>query len=135
MCRDTPGENDMRIFVLALCASLISACASSSVMVSDAQIAAFERAKTTESEVIARLGPPTTVINDNGQHTLMYSGAQMQARLNAGPLVGGTDVRASSVMLRFGPDGKLIDIISLQQASGTTMGLEAMTVTPLEMKP
>jgi hypothetical protein len=35
-------------------------------MVSDAQVAAFERGKTTEAEVVARLGQPTTVINHNG---------------------------------------------------------------------
>jgi outer membrane protein assembly factor BamE (lipoprotein component of BamABCDE complex) len=130
----------MRLFAAVVSAFVVSACASNGVVVSDAQAAAFERGKTTEAEVVAMLGQPATVINHNGGHTLMYSGAQAQARPAlfipiVGPLVGGTDARASSVMLRFDIDGKLVDIISSQYASSTAMGVGAMTVTPLEFKP
>ncbi len=127
----------MRLLATVVSAFVVSACAGNGAMVGDAQVAVFEPGKTTEAEVVARLGPPTTVINHSGGHTLMYSGAQAQARPasfipNAGPMAGGTDVRSSSVMLRFGPDGKLVDIVSSQQASNAVSGLGAMTVTPLE---
>jgi hypothetical protein len=130
----------MRLVATVLFTSAISACASNGIMVGDAQVPAFERGKTTEAEVVARLGQPSTIINHNGGHTLMYSGAQAQARPAlfipiVGPLVGGTDVQASSVMLRFDIDGKLVDIISSQHVSSTATGLGAMTVTPLEFKP
>jgi hypothetical protein len=123
-------ETDMKLFAAVASALVVSACAGNGVVVGDAQRAAFEPGKTTEAEVVARLGPPTTVINHGGGHTLMYSEAQAQ-----GPLLGGTDFRAGSVMLRFGLDGKLVDIISSQHASPAAAALGAMTITPLEFKP
>lgn len=120
---------------------VLSACASHGVMVSQEQVSALERGKTTEAEVIARLGQPTSVSTVNGQRTLIYSGAHAQARPASfipfvGAFVGGTDVRASSVILRFDATGHLADVISTQTASGTGMGLAAgAPIAPVEAQP
>lgn len=108
----------------------ISGCASHGVMVSDQQAQQFQKGKSTEAEVVAVLGQPTTTVTRGGSRTLMYSGAQAQARPASfipiiGPLVGGSDVRASSVMFQFGPDGRLVDVVSTQHSSGTGTGFAA----------
>lgn len=119
---------------------LITGCASHGVMVSDQQLQQIKRGITTEDEVIATLGRPTTVTSVNGQRILIYSGAYAQARPASfipviGPLVGGSDVRASSVVLRI-QNGVVSDISSSQTATGGGTGLAAgPSITPVPDQP
>ncbi len=116
----------------------LSGCASHGVMVSDQQARQFQKGKSTEADVVAALGQPTTTVTHGSTRTLLYSGAQAQARPASfiplvGPLVGGSDVRASSVMFQFGPDGRLVDVVSTQHSSGGGTGFAAgapMAQTP-----
>lgn len=112
--------------VVVAASFFLSGCASHGVMVSEQQVQQFKRGETTEAQVIAALGQPTTVSSYNGQRSLIYSGAHAQARPASfipliGPLVGGADVRASSVVFRV-KDGVVIDIISSHTASGSGTG-------------
>lgn len=124
-------------------AALVSlfGCASHGVMVDQNQLSGFKRGETTEQEVIAKLGRPTTTSNHNGNRVLIYSGAYAQARPASfipivGPLVGGTDVRASSVVLRFDSTGKLSDITSSQHESGGGTGFAAgAPISQVEQQP
>lgn len=107
----------------------MAGCASHGVMVSDEQVKQFKRGETTEAQVLAALGQPTTVATVNGQRMLVYSGAYAQARPATfiplvGPLVGGSDVRASSVFFRV-ENGVVVDIISSQTATGGGTGFAA----------
>lgn len=111
-----------------MCASLIG-CASHGVMVSDQQVQQFKRGETTEAQVVAALGQPTTVTSVNGERFLIYSGAHAQARPASfipliGPLVGGTDVRSSAVVFRI-INGTVVDITSSQTAMGGGTGFAA----------
>ena len=115
-----------------LLAVALLGCASHGVMVSPEKVATLKKGESTEAAVIATLGQPTTVTTHNGVRMLMYSGSQVQSRPASfipfiGPFVGGADIRASSVALRFGADGKLADIISTQHNSGTGTGFAAGT--------
>lgn len=115
-----------KTFAALAVAVTLAGCASHGVMVSDQQLQQFKRGETTEAQVIASLGQPTTVSTYGGQRTLIYSGAQSQARAATfipviGPLVGGADVRASSVMFRV-VDGIVVDFSSTQTATGSGMG-------------
>ncbi len=120
---------------IAVVASVVlSGCASHGVMVSEQQVQQFKRGETTEAQVVAALGQPTTVTSYNGQRMIVYSGAHAQARPASfipfiGPFVGGADVKASSVIFRV-TDGVVTDIISSQTASGSGAGFAAGT--PIE---
>ena len=118
--------------ILAITILALAGCASHGVMVSAEKVASLKRGVSTEADVIAVLGRPTTISVFNGTRMLVYSGAQAQARPASfipfiGPLVGGTDVQASMVMLRFDADGKLTDINSSQTNTGSGTGLAAGT--------
>lgn len=125
------------LFALAV---ILAGCASHGVMVSDQQVQQFKRGVTTEAEVVAALGQPTTVTTFNGMRMLVYSGAYAQARPASfipiiGPLVGGSDVRASSVMFRI-ENGIVADIISSQTASGGGTGLASgPAIAPVPNQP
>ena len=119
----------------AACALLIGGCASHGVMVNEQQVQQFKRGESTEAQIVAALGAPTSTMNVNGQRSIVYSGAQAQARPASfipfiGPLVGGTDVRATSVVFRFDASGRLSDVISSQHASGTGTGFAAGSPMP-----
>lgn len=118
------------MIVGVLLAAALLGCASHGVMVSPEKVATLKKGEATEADVIATLGNPTTVTNVNGVRLLMYSGSQVQSRPASfipiiGPLVGGSDVKASAVMFRFGADGKLVDVISTHTNSGTGTGFAA----------
>jgi outer membrane protein assembly factor BamE (lipoprotein component of BamABCDE complex) len=119
----------------------LAGCASHGVMVSDQQAAQFKRGETTEAEIIATLGAPTVTTTINGQRSISYNGAQVQARPASfipfiGPFVGGADVRASSVVFRFDGSGKLAETVSNQHASATGTGLAAGSpISQVEAQP
>ena len=115
-----------------LLAAALLGCASHGVIVSQEKVATLKKGESTEADVIATLGQPTTVTTYNGVRMLVYSGSQVQSRPASfipfiGPFVGGADVKASSVVLRFGADGKLADIISTQTNTATGTGFAAGT--------
>ncbi|WP_130472763.1 hypothetical protein [Candidatus Magnetaquicoccus inordinatus] len=118
-----------------------SGCASHGVIIDDKQLTQFKRGVTTETDVIAALGKPTGITTHNGQRMLSYGGAHAQSRPESfipivGSFVGGMDVRASSVIFNFGPDGVLSDIISSQHSSGSGFGFAAGTpLTPDREQP
>jgi len=115
--------------------ALMAGCVAHGVMVSDEQIAKFKRGETTESDIVAALGRPTTVSTRNGVRMIFYSGVQAQARPATyipfiGGLVGGADSKHSMVMFSFDANGVLKDVTSTQSATGTGTGFAAGTPIP-----
>jgi hypothetical protein len=113
--------------IAAALALTLSGCFSHGVMVSEEGVQKIKRGETTEPDVIAALGRPTTISTTNGRRILVYSGAVAQARPASfipiiGPLVGGTDVRASMVMVTV-VNGVVTDISSTQTETGSGSGL------------
>lgn len=96
-----------------LVASALAGCASVGVKVTDEQMASFKEGITTEADVIAALGAPTTRVRTaDGSVTLGYSHAQYNTKAATfipivGLFAGGADMRSSAVILSFGKDGKL----------------------------
>lgn len=123
-----------------LCALLIAGCVSHGVQVSAEKVAQFKPGVTTEADVVAALGQPTSVTSMNGQRLLSYAGAQAQARPTSfipivGLFAGGADVRYSMTMFKFGADGKLVDTTQTNGASGANTGLAAGTMPPVADQP
>lgn len=123
-----------------LCALALTGCVSHGVQVSAEKVAQFKPGVTTEADVVAALGQPSTVTSANGQRIITYSGAQAQARPASfipivGLFAGGADVRYSMTMFKFGADGKLIDTSQTNGASGASTGFAAGTMPPVADQP
>ncbi|MDD2663982.1 MAG: outer membrane protein assembly factor BamE [Dechloromonas sp.] len=121
-------KHSFRILISAS-ALLLSACVSHGVMVTEQQVSQIRRGETSEAEVVAILGQPTSISSINGRRMLIYSGMYAQPRPATfipvvGPLVGGADVRASSVVISIS-DGIVSDIYSTHTASASGTGLAA----------
>src|ERR1700740_1236710 len=101
---------------LALCAGLgLAGCMSSGTEVSDAQIDQFVKGKTTEAEVIAKLGPPeTSQRTADGERMDMYSYANVAPRAESfipffGMFFAKTDMKSKLVIFTFSKNGVLKD--------------------------
>lgn len=106
----------MRYLVLVAALALASCAQQTGVQVQPEQYAHIEKGKSTEADVVAALGKPTTVTESNGYRFLSYSGSRAEA--NAAtfiPIVGlaaGTvKSQYTMVMFKF-RDGVLEDIVS-----------------------
>lgn len=121
----------MKLFIFTMLLSLmLGGCASYGVMISEKQANQFKRGETTERDIIAVLGNPSTVTNTNGQRTIAYTGMQAQVRPETfipfvGAFVGGSDAQVTSVAFSFDAAGTLTDIVSSQSNSGYGMGFAA----------
>lgn len=115
----------MRASVAA--ALFLAACATSGIKVSDQQIAAFERGKTTYPEVIAALGEPTFQMNNGALRVASYGSSTVRTRPQTfipfvGAFVGGADMRTSSVTFTFDRNDVLQNVSSSSSAVGSGLG-------------
>ena len=126
----------MRTQLVVVAASiLICGCVASGVIVNEQQVQSFKRGETTEAQIIAVLGAPTSRSNINGQRSISYTGVQAQARPASfipyiGGLVGGSDVRHSNYTFTFDSSGKLSNVVSTEGATGTGHGFAAGGAMP-----
>ena len=126
------------ILVLALA---VGGCASTGVRVTDDQVAQFKEGQTTQQEVIAALGQPTTTMrNSDGTTMIMYTYAEARTRASTfipivGIFAGGVDSRSSNVMLTFDQDGILKSTSSSASEYGTTSGITVDTDGPVSNQP
>jgi outer membrane protein assembly factor BamE (lipoprotein component of BamABCDE complex) len=116
--------------VVALCAALVLAgCMSSGTNIADSQLDQLVRGKTTEAEVIAKLGPPTMRDRDaSGEHVLTYSYSHIAPSAQSFiPIVGGLiatmDMKGKMVRLTFTPVGVLKDWTSTENDMSSNNGL------------
>jgi hypothetical protein len=111
--------------------ALLTGCVSAGVQVKQEQLAEFKNGITTESEVVQKLGKPTTsMINSDGTKMLGYSFVHAQARASSfipivGAFVGGSDSQINSTLFRFDQSGKLISYSSTESQYGSGTGLSA----------
>ena len=121
-----------------LVAALISACASSGVKISDAQLGALKKGSTTADEVVSIFGSPTTRTKlADGALVLQYVYAQAQIRASTfipvvGMFTGGSDIRSNITILKFDLSGKLAEITTTESQMGTGNGLYSGQTSSLE---
>lgn len=122
-------------------ALLLSACGATGVQVKPDELTSFKKGVTTEPDVIAKLGNPTSqTITSDGNTMIMYNYMAYQTRAQsfipiAGAFVGGADVQSSMVMFRFGPDGKMIDYTANNGAMGSATNLAAPSTPTTPAQP
>lgn len=126
----------MRRFVTTLAAFILAGCAATGVKISEEALASLKPQQTTVDQALAALGAPTSRIRlGDGTTMLQYTYAEAKIRGASfvpivGAFAGGSDIRTSMATLRFGADGKLIDVTSSESQYGTGIGASAGSVTP-----
>ncbi len=118
--------------IIIMCLAL-SACTSAGIKVDQSKMAQFHKGSTTESQVIAALGPPTNFQqNDDGTHAISYVYTSTQARPESfipyvGVFVGGADTEQTAALFTFDRHDILTHISHSQGGMGVGMGFEGMS--------
>ena len=92
----------------------LAGCASAGVQVSREAATQFKEGVTTESEIRAKLGQPTSESVSSGDlHTLIYAGSQSSIKAATfiplvGAFVGGADVHSTAAIYTINKDGVMI---------------------------
>jgi hypothetical protein len=122
----------MRIAAMVSIGFLLVACASSGVLVNQAQLRAFKKGETTVAEVTAKLGKPTTMITQmDGTTTIQYIHTITETKPESlipyiGPFFGGAHtIHTKMTTLVFDKDGKLADYSTSQSVTGARPELPA----------
>lgn len=123
---------------IALIAAL-AGCATVGTKVTDDNLTTLKPGETTEAQVVQMFGPPTVRTRQaDGTVLLAYSHVDMRIRPATfipfvGLFAGGSDTQTSSVALRFGPNGKLLDTTSsVSSMSSDINGVRSTTPTPAQ---
>lgn len=117
-----------RVATFVTCIAL-GACVTVGKEVTQEQLSDFKRGVTTQEEIVAKLGRPTSsTISASGDRYMSYVFAHSQARPATfipivGAFAGGADTRSSHVMFIFDRDGKLRDYRATESNLGSGHGL------------
>ena len=112
--------------VLALAALLVTltGCYSVGAQVNEDQLAGFEKGRTTYSDIVSQLGPPTSQsVNSEGGRTASWLYAEvMKSRPESfipliGPFIGGADMKSNMVTMSFDGQGVLKNFNSSSSTS------------------
>lgn len=117
----------MRTVLIAALALVITGCASSGPVISNAQLAEFQKGKTTRDEIVGRFGKPS-FHSDNLDGTLTSAYLQPGQRGDAAAMISlmtalasNSSPNANAVIFRFDDKGKLTGYErTREQQSGNT---------------
>lgn len=95
-----------------VCACFLVGCATKGEVIKPEDIADFMPGVTTQQQVIARLGTPSSTSTlPDGSTFLVYAFTEPRPAAENWPAIsaftGSTDLRSSTISFRFGPDGIL----------------------------
>ena len=140
----------MRIILLAALALVITGCASSGPVISNAQLAEFQKGKTTRDAIVSRFGKPS-FHSDNLDGTITSAYLQPGRRGDAAAmmslvtaLASSSSPNANAIIFRFDGSGRLLDYDrTREQGSETTAaasgsvaaGTTAASATPVAAEP
>lgn len=102
-----------KYLALAASAVILAGCVSSGTKVTETDISGFQKGVTTESQVIAKLGPPTaTSVTDAGVRIDVYSYVHASPKAVdfvpvVGVFAGGANATATTVSFTFDKNGVL----------------------------
>jgi len=107
----------------------LAGCVSSGTQVTEQQAEQFQKGRSTEADVVAKLGSPNGISRlSDGSHVAVYTHIEAAARAATyipivGLMAGGADSKLTTVAFTFGPDGLLKDWTSSAVANGVNTGL------------
>lgn len=117
-------KNTISIVVVA---SALAGCAASGTQVSQGAALQFKEGVSTEAQIVAALGRPTSTSISSGMKFIVYSGMQYQVKGATfipivGAFAGGADYIATMAMYQIGADGILQKITYTESGTGTRGG-------------
>lgn len=120
-----------RLLTLVLASVLLTGCATVGRKVDQASVDRIKKGQTTQQEVIGLIGSPDQITR-NADGDVIYSYIYVRATTKgesfipiAGAFVGGTNVQNQMVMVTFGPDGIVKDVLSTYGATDSRMNASA----------
>jgi len=123
----------MKIAITVLAVAILSGCAASGTQITEGAALQFKEGESTEAQIIAKLGKPTSVMIYSGFRFISYSGMQYKTRPESfipfvGAFVGGADYAMTSATYQIGSNGVLEKITYTNSGSAARSG-----VTPAAM--
>ena len=113
-----------------IAAALLSGCTSYGTQITNAQASQFEKGKSTEEDVVAKLGHPSAMsaLLPDGSHSITYSYSHLQMSAASylpvvGALAGQTDSSVTTYNFTFDAGHRLIDWNSTLKNTTDKMGL------------
>lgn len=120
----------MKTIAVLFLSSLVG-CVTVGREIAETQLTGLEKGKTTQSQVIEKLGQPnSSTVMLNGQRSISYAFVHAQARPESfipiiGGFVGGADSRVTVSTFIFNTDGTLDTYTHTQSNSGSGYGFSA----------
>ena len=118
----------IRLLCALLIIAILGGCTSATgKQISQSAAMQFKEGQSTESEILSRLGSPTSTSIVNNKKVLVYSGGQAQVKGATyipivGMFAGGSDYQASVAIFSIGSNGVLEKITYSTSNSGTRLG-------------
>jgi hypothetical protein len=116
--------------VIWIAAVLLAGCTSYGTQVTEAQAAQFENGKSTQGEIVAKLGPPSAYSerSADGTHSLSYRFSHLQMSAASylpvvGALAGETQASLTVVTFTFDVGDRLVDRATTHKDIGEKTGL------------
>jgi YD repeat-containing protein len=116
--------------VIWIAAALLAGCTSYGTEITEAQANQFEKGKSTEEDVIAKLGRPSAMsaLLPDGSHSITYSYSRLQMSAASyipvvGALAGETNASVTVYSFTFDAGHRLIDWDSTLKNTTDKMGL------------
>lgn len=123
----------MKSITTLACSLIISGCAATGVQVTQEAATQFVEGKTTETEIVAKLGQPTTTSINAGIKTIGYAGAQYKTNAASfipvvGLFAGGGEYNVTVANYQIDASG-ILQKITYTTSSGTNrMGINPADV-------
>lgn len=117
----------MKFLLSSLLIMTLAGCAASGTQISEQAAMQFKEGVTTDAQIIAKLGQPTSVSIYAGKRMLSYSGTQVKVKAASfipivGAFVGGADSQITIATYQIGSNGVLEKIMYTSAGSGSRMG-------------
>lgn len=127
-----------RMLTLALMVGLFAGCASVGRKLDQGAVDRIKKGETTRNEVLKWLGSPDQIMRmGNGDVIFQYMYVRATAKPETyipivGAFAGGANIQNQMVMVTFGPDGVVKDIISTYGATESGVGASAASKPDLK---
>ena len=123
-----------KLFFSACTLAILAGCASTGTQISQEAALQFKEGVSTETDILSKLGRPTSVTINGDIKLISYTGSQYQTKAASfipvvGMFAGGSDMQVTHAAYQIGPDGILKKIIYSTSGTGARMG-----ATPTDMK-
>lgn len=120
----------MKALLLVIVSSLLIGCVSVGRKLDPTKVEQIKRGESTRADVLRLVGSPDQVTKMNDCTTFYYQHIRSTAKASSfipvvGAFAGGANVENQFLMVTFGPDDKVVNVMSTYGATESGTGLNA----------